>query len=55
MSSTLTLEQKNRIYKRTSLKDATSTLSVANTIEFLLSDKADSITGQNIFVDNGTI
>jgi 3-oxoacyl-[acyl-carrier protein] reductase len=55
MSSTLTLEQKNRIYQRTSLKEATSMQSVANTIEFLLSDKADSITGQNIFVDNGTI
>lgn len=55
MSSTLTQEQKDRIYQRTSLKDATSTQSVANTIEFLLSDKAESITGQNIFVDNGTI
>lgn len=55
MSSTLTQEQKDRIYKRTSLKAATSTRSVAETVAFLLSDKACSITGQNIHVDNGTI
>lgn len=55
MSSTLTQEQKDRIYKRTSLKAATNTLSVAETVAFLLSDKACSITGQNIHVDNGTI
>ena len=55
MSSSLTDEQKNRIYKRTSLKAATSINSVAQTVAFLLSDKACSITGQNIHVDNGTI
>lgn len=55
MSSTLTEEQKDRIYKRTSLKQATSVNSVAETIVFLLSEKACSITGQNIHVDNGTI
>lgn len=55
MSSTLTEEQKNRIYKRTSLKSATSIRSVAETVAFLLSDKAASITGQNVHVDNGTI
>lgn len=55
MSSTLTQEQKDRIYKRTSLKSATDTHSVAETVAFLLSDKACSITGQNIHVDNGTI
>lgn len=55
MSSTLTEEQKERIYKRTSLKTATSVLSVAETVAFLLSDKACSITGQNIHVDAGTI
>lgn len=46
---------KDRIYKRTSLKTATSVRSVAETVAFLLSDKACSITGQNVHVDNGTI
>ena len=55
MSSTLNEDQKDRIYKRTSLKSATSISSVAETVAFLLSDKALSITGQNIHVDNGTI
>jgi len=55
MSSTLTEDQKNRIYKRTSLKKATEVESVAETIAFLLSEKAQSITGQNIYVDSGTI
>ena len=55
MSSTLSDEQKDRIYKRTSLKKATTTESVAETILFLLSEKSKSITGQNIFVDSGTI
>ena len=55
MSSTLTVEQKDRIYKRTSLKKATTITSVADTIKFLLSDSAESITGQNIYVDSGTI
>ena len=55
MSSTLTDSQKDRIYKRTSLKKATSVNSVAETVAFILSDKASSITGQNIHVDSGTI
>jgi 3-oxoacyl-[acyl-carrier protein] reductase len=55
MSGTLSDEQKDRIYKRTSLKQPTDTKSVANTIEFLLSDKSNSITGQNLNVDSGTI
>lgn len=55
MSSTLTEEQRSKIYARTSLKAATSIRSVAETVAFLLSDRAQSITGQNIHVDNGTI
>lgn len=55
MSGTLTEEQKNRIYNRTSLKKPTSVESVAATVLFLLTDDSSSITGQNIFVDNGTI
>lgn len=55
MSSTLSDEQKDRIYKRTSMKAATSVTSVAETVAFLLSDKAESISGINLRVDNGTI
>ena len=55
MSSTLTDEQRGKIYARTSLKAATSIRSVAETVAFLVSEKAESITGQNIHVDNGTI
>ena len=55
MSSSLSVDQKDRIYKRTSLKIPTTTRSVAETIVFLLSDVSESITGQNIHVDSGTI
>jgi 3-oxoacyl-[acyl-carrier protein] reductase len=55
MSATLSDDQKNRIYKRTSMKQAVNINSVTDTIGFLLSDEAKSITGQNIHVDNGTI
>lgn len=55
MSSTLSENQKNRIYQRTSMKKPVDVNSVAETILFLLSDDAKSITGQNIHVDNGTI
>lgn len=55
ISSTLTGDQKARIYQRTSLKKETDISSVANTVLFLLSDKANSITGTVIHVDNGTI
>jgi 3-oxoacyl-[acyl-carrier protein] reductase len=55
MSDGLTDEQKDRIYKRTSLKKETDKYSVAETIKFLISDASLSITGQNIFVDSGTI
>lgn len=55
MSSGLSEDQKNRIYKRTSLKQATDPRSVAAMVEFLLSDRSISVTGQNLFVDSGTI
>jgi 3-oxoacyl-[acyl-carrier protein] reductase len=55
MSASLSDNQKNRIYKRTSMKQAVDVNSVAGTIKFLLSDESKSITGQNIHVDNGTI
>lgn len=55
MSLTLSESQKDRIYKRTSLKKETDTDSVANVVEFLLSDKAKSVTGTVMHVDSGTI
>jgi len=55
MSSTLSDNQKNRIYQRTSLKQAVDVNSVAGTIKFLLSEDSKSITGQNLHVDNGTV
>ena len=55
MSESLTEEQRCKIYARTSLKAPTSVRSVAETVAFLLSNKSESITGQNIHVDNGTI
>ncbi|MFH0735704.1 MAG: SDR family oxidoreductase [bacterium] len=55
MSSSLSENQKNRIYQRTSMKLPVDVNSVAETIMFLLSNKSISITGQNINVDNGTI
>lgn len=55
MSSSLSDNQKNRIYQRTSMKQPVDVASVAETLCFLLSDKAKSITGQNIHVDNGTV
>jgi len=55
MSASLTEDQKNRIYQRTSLKKPTAGVSVAETILFLLAGKSQSITGQNIHVDSGTI
>jgi len=55
MSAGLNQSQKDRIYKRTALKEPTSINSVANTVEYLVSERSRSITGQNIFVDSGTI
>jgi 3-oxoacyl-[acyl-carrier protein] reductase len=55
MSATLTDDQRDRIYKRTALKKATIMSSVAASVYFLITDKAASITGQNVHVDSGTI
>lgn len=55
ISAKLTDEQKKKIYQRTSLKKATDVQSVAEMVYFLLSDKASSITGTVVRVDNGTI
>ena len=55
MSSGLSPEQKSRIYSRTSLKKPTAIGSVSQTVLFLLSEGSESITGQNIHIDSGTI
>lgn len=55
MSSSLSDNQKNRIYQRTAMKQPVDINSVSETIMFLLSNVSQSITGQNIHVDNGTI
>jgi 3-oxoacyl-[acyl-carrier protein] reductase len=55
MSSTLTEEQRNRIFQRTSLKKPVDIYSIAETVKFLASESSCSVTGQNVFVDNGTI
>lgn len=55
MGRSLTEEQRAKIYRRTALRRPTSLESVAGMAVHLLSDQADSITGQNLFVDSGTI
>jgi 3-oxoacyl-[acyl-carrier protein] reductase len=55
MSESLSMVQREKIYRRTSLKQPTSVVSVAETVCFLASEQALSITGQNIKVDAGTI
>lgn len=55
MSSSLSPEQKNKIYNRTALKQPTDPRSVAEAVEFLLSERSSSITGQLLHIDSGTI
>ena len=55
MSASLTGDQKARIFQRNALKRETSPQSIASTACFLLSGDSGSITGQNVFVDSGTI
>ena len=55
MSATLSEDQKIRIFNRNSLKKPVEVNKVSTTVEFLLSNKGEGITGQIIHVDNGTI
>ncbi len=55
MSSSLSEEQRRKIYSRSSIKGPTDILCVAKTCLFLLSDAASSISGQSVIVDSGTV
>ena len=55
MSSSLNDKQKSKIKRRTSLGNLTDIDSVSNTVLHLLFEDSRSITGQNIFVDSGTL
>lgn len=55
MSSTLSDEQKDRIFNRNSMKQPVDIDAIATTVNFLIGDTAKCITGEIIHVDNGTI
>jgi 3-oxoacyl-[acyl-carrier protein] reductase len=55
MTENLDEDVKDRIYGRTGLGEPTKQASVAETIRFLLSSGAESITGETIRVDSGTL
>uniref|UniRef100_UPI0040485DB2 SDR family NAD(P)-dependent oxidoreductase n=1 Tax=Algoriphagus sp. TaxID=1872435 RepID=UPI0040485DB2 len=55
MSSTLSMEQKSRIFNRNSMKKPVEVSSVATSVSFLLGECSIGITGQILHVDNGTI
>ncbi|HOJ04250.1 MAG TPA: SDR family oxidoreductase [Bacteroidota bacterium] len=55
MNQNMEEAMRSRIYARTALREPTRKESIAATVHFLLSDRSRSITGQNIFVDSGTI
>ncbi len=55
MSLALGDEQRDKIFKRTSLKQATSLDCVAAAVSFLLGPESGSVTGQNYIVDSGAL
>lgn len=55
MSATLSDEQKVRIFNRNSMKKPVEVENVSTTVDFLIKDESNGITGQVIHVDNGTI
>lgn len=55
MSSSLTEEQKNRIFNRNSKKQPVEVDDVAETVKFVIDERSKGITGQVLHVDNGTI
>jgi len=55
MSSSLSTEQRDKIFKRNSKKQELKTSEVAKAVKFLVTNDSSGITGQIINVDNGTI
>lgn len=55
MSSSLSDEQRDKIFKRNSRQKELTTEEVSSIVKFLISDESSGITGQIIHVDNGTI
>lgn len=55
MIGTLTEAQKEKIYRRTALRRATTPASVAASVCYLLGEGAASVTAQNLVVDSGSI
>jgi 3-oxoacyl-[acyl-carrier protein] reductase len=55
MTTELDEDQKDRIYDRTSLGGPTDQQDVAETVAFLLSDASESITGETLRIDAGTV
>lgn len=55
MSSTLSDDQKDRIFNRNSRKKPVEVIDVAETVSFLIGKKSKGITGEIIHVTNGTI
>ncbi len=55
MTNDLSIDMKDRIFKRTSLKSETLKESILETIFLLMTNEAISITGEVIHVDAGTI
>lgn len=55
MSSSLSQEQKRKIFRKNSFLKELNVDDVANTVVFMISKKSEGITGQVINVDNGTI
>ena len=55
MSSSLSEEQKNKIFNRNSKKSPIEVNDIVETVEFLINKKSKGITGQVIHVDNGTL
>jgi len=55
MSSSLSKDQKEKIFKRNSRQEELTVAEVSSVVRYLISNESSGITGQVIHVDNGTI